>query len=288
MPNKPDKFGIKFWILAELNSKYCLNVKPYLGKDDDRVVSLGAHVVLKLVEPCFGRGYNVTMDNFFTSAELATKLVEKRTSLVGTVRLNRKEIPASFKLATHDSVFYSSESLNLVKYQAKPKKTVVVLSTLHKGAACQTEGKKKPESVLYYNENKCGVDMLDSMCRQMSMKAGCRRWPLAVFFNVLDIAGISAWIIFRKTTGSRQSRRQFLRQLSAELTEATTTSSTSSSSTTPAPSTSASSAARHLNERVNCQVKAVCKRNRTTTLCGSCKRPVCGQCMASVCKLCRA
>ena len=33
MPNKPDKFGIKFWILAELNSKYCLNLKPYLCKD---------------------------------------------------------------------------------------------------------------------------------------------------------------------------------------------------------------------------------------------------------------
>jgi len=286
MPNKPDKFGIKFWILAELNSKYCLNVKPYLGKDDERVVSLGAHVVLKLMEPYFGRGYNVTMDNFFTSAELATKLLDKRTSLVGTVRLNRKEIPATSKLAIHDSVFYCSESLNLVKYQAKPTKTVLVLSTLHKGAACHTEGKKKPESVLYYNENKCGVDMLDSMCRQMSTKAGCRRWPLAVFFNVLDIAGINAWIIFRKTTGSRQSRRQFLRQLSAELTEATTTSSASSSLTTPALATSASSAARHLNRRVNCQVKALCKRNRTTTLCDSCKRPVCGQCMASICKLC--
>jgi len=85
MPNKPDKFGIKFWILAELNSKYCLNVKPYLGKDDERVVSLRAHVVLKLMEPYFGRGYNVTMDNFFTSAELATKLLDKRTSLLGTV-----------------------------------------------------------------------------------------------------------------------------------------------------------------------------------------------------------
>jgi len=87
----------------------------------------------------------------------------------------RKEIPASSKLAIHDSEFYGSKSLNLVKYQAKPTKTVVVLSTLHKvfASAYETEG-KKPEPVLYYNENKCGVDMLDSMCRQMSTKAGCR------------------------------------------------------------------------------------------------------------------
>jgi hypothetical protein len=101
MPNKPDKFGIKFWILAEVDSKYCLNVKPYLGKDETRVDSLGTHVVMTLMEPYFCRGYNVTTDNFFTSRDLALKLLDKRTSLIGTMRLNRKEIPASDKL-THD------------------------------------------------------------------------------------------------------------------------------------------------------------------------------------------
>ena len=123
-------------------------------------------------------------------------------------------------------------SLNLVKYQAKPTKTVVDLSTLHKGAACQTDG-KKPESVLYYNENKCRVDMLDFMCRQMSTRSGCRRWPLAVFWNT---ASINAWILFRKTTNAQISRRQFLGQLSAELRETST-----SSASTPAPASTSSS-----------------------------------------------
>jgi len=40
MPNKPDKFGIKFWILADLETKYCLNIIPYLGKNETRVDSL--------------------------------------------------------------------------------------------------------------------------------------------------------------------------------------------------------------------------------------------------------
>ena len=31
MPNKPDKFGMKFWILAEVNSKYVCNIFPYLS-----------------------------------------------------------------------------------------------------------------------------------------------------------------------------------------------------------------------------------------------------------------
>ena len=78
MPNKPDKFGIKFWVLDDLKTKYCLNVIPYLGKDESRVSSLGMHVVLSLMEPYFGRGYNVTTDNFFTGLDLARKLQEKK------------------------------------------------------------------------------------------------------------------------------------------------------------------------------------------------------------------
>ena len=58
----------------------------------------------------------------------------------------------------HASIFYSSGSVNMVRYQAKANKTVVVMSTLHRGSVCQIDGKKKPESVLYYNANKCGVD----------------------------------------------------------------------------------------------------------------------------------
>jgi len=78
MPDKPDKFGIKLWVLADLKTKYCLNVIPYLGKDEARVSSLWMHVVMSLMEPYVGRGYNVTTDNFFTGLDLARKLQEKK------------------------------------------------------------------------------------------------------------------------------------------------------------------------------------------------------------------
>jgi Transposase IS4 len=98
----------------------------------------------------------------------------------------------------------------MVRYQAKANKTAVVMSTLHRGSACQIDGKKKPESVLYYNANRCGVDMLNSICRQMSTKARCRRWTLAVFRNMLEQAGVNARIISKKVTGSNIQRRTFL------------------------------------------------------------------------------
>ena len=114
MPNKPDKFGIKFWILADLKTKYCLNIKPCLGKDEGRVDNLGCHVVMSLMEPYLGRGYNVTTDNFFTSVDLATTLAQKKTSIVGTVRQIKREIPVCGTLQNFDSDFYMSGSVNLV------------------------------------------------------------------------------------------------------------------------------------------------------------------------------
>lgn len=86
---------------------------------------------------------------------------------------------------------------------------LTMLSTLHWAAAREGDKKKKPETVLYYNRNKCGIDVLHNMCREMSTKAGWRRWPLAVFFNILDLAGVNAWIIYKMKTSSNISRRKF-------------------------------------------------------------------------------
>ena len=279
MPNKPDKFGIKFWILADLKTKYCLNVQPYLGKDESRVESLGTHVVLKLMEPYYGKGYNVTTDNFFTSKQFAEELLKKRTSIVGTVRLNRRELPNCAPMPLYESNFFSSGSLNLVKYQTKKNKTVAVLSTLHKGAARDADGKKKPESILYYNANKSGVDMLDSMCRQMTTKSGCRRWTLAVFFNILDLAAVNSWIVYKEETGDKITRRSFLHTLSEQLKE----SAVAEKNDDHMPSNPKSG---NSSKRIRCQIKRNCKRNLTSTTCTVCHNPVCGQCMANICKSC--
>lgn len=40
MPNKPNKFGVKFWLASDVDSKYIINALPYLGKDEDRQPSI--------------------------------------------------------------------------------------------------------------------------------------------------------------------------------------------------------------------------------------------------------
>lgn len=56
MPNKPHKFGRKFWLVVDVKSKYILNGFPYLVKDDTRCLySLGQFVTLKLAKPYLHR-----------------------------------------------------------------------------------------------------------------------------------------------------------------------------------------------------------------------------------------
>ena len=85
MANKPDKFGIKFWIAVDLEPKYILNAIPCLGKDETRpgTQRLSESVGIKLGEPYLGKGRNVTTDNFFYLYHLATQLRKKRRHLSG-------------------------------------------------------------------------------------------------------------------------------------------------------------------------------------------------------------
>lgn len=55
------------------------------------------------------------------------------------------------------------------------------------------------------------------MVKKYSVKSESRRWPLQVFYNILDLAGINAWILYKETTGGKISRHDFMFQLDHEL-----------------------------------------------------------------------
>ena len=168
MTNKPDKFGIKFWLAVDVKSKYILNARPYLGKDEARPI----------VKPYLGKGRNVTTDNFFTSPHLATELRKKKTSLVETLNKIRKEVPPLVKAlqqGRYSSKLLQTKSDNkqvttLTIYQCKQNKNVCILSTLHTSVMVDTTTKKKPETVTFYHKNKCSVDIADEMARQYTVK----------------------------------------------------------------------------------------------------------------------
>ena len=88
---------------------------------------------------------------------------------------------------------------------------------MHDSPATHSTAKKKPLVIHFYNQTKIGVDVFDQMVRLYTTHAATRRLPMAVWTNILDMAGLNSWILFRKTSGSRISRCDFILQLFEEL-----------------------------------------------------------------------
>jgi len=147
MPAKPDKYGQKYWLAVDVEANYLVNGFPYLGKNDERGSNerLSDFVVMRLMQPFFGKGRNVTTDNYFTSIELAKNLKKKKTSLLGTVNKARREIPREIKTAKHplyDCKFYKNDHASLTVYQGKKNKNVIIMSTMHPSIDIENNAKK--------------------------------------------------------------------------------------------------------------------------------------------------
>ena len=58
-----------------------------------------AAIVLELLEPLFGRGNTLWLDNLFNSPELVRRLnIKHSTDCVGTLKLNRMDVPKVVKI----------------------------------------------------------------------------------------------------------------------------------------------------------------------------------------------
>ena len=55
------------------------------------------------------------------------------------------------------------------------------------------------------------------MARKYTVKSGSGKWPLKIFFNILDLAAINAWILYNETTGENVLRVFVLFELAEEL-----------------------------------------------------------------------
>ncbi|XP_055909201.1 piggyBac transposable element-derived protein 4-like [Eupeodes corollae] len=98
MPNKPGKYGIQiFWIVDAVNS-YPLQGEIYVGQQpsDNRADGITHRHVMRLAKRYLGKGYNITIDNYFTSVPLLLELMSKNTTTIGTIKSNKKQLPKQF------------------------------------------------------------------------------------------------------------------------------------------------------------------------------------------------
>lgn len=174
MPKKPQKWGLKAWVLADASNGYVWNWKLYTGKEEGSPSSLGlAHrVVLDLLDDnrLKNRGYQVYMDNFYSSPSLFRDLREQGFEACGTLRANRVGIPEdirSAKLKKGESLFSQDDTILFMKW--RDKRDVLMLSTFHDDTFIEKRRRtrhaeegveviQKPKVVEEYNLHMGGVD----------------------------------------------------------------------------------------------------------------------------------
>lgn len=228
MPNKPTKYGIKHYALVDSKTFYLLKFEIYAGVQPDgpyQVPNDTLSLVKRMIEPISGTARNVTMDNWFTSIPLAKILLkDHQLTMVGTIRKNKPEIPPCFQPKRtrdeHSTLFGFQEDLTICSYVPKKSKAVLMVSSMHHDDVVVESEKKKPEIILYYNHTKGGVDTNDQMCSNYNVGRRTKRWPMVIFYHLINVAGINACVIYRHKIDQKMSRREFLKHLAVDLTKA--------------------------------------------------------------------
>ncbi|XP_055943512.1 uncharacterized protein LOC129974128 [Argiope bruennichi] len=93
---------------------------------------------------------------------------------------------------------------------------------MHNGGAidASTGEAKKPEIITFYNLTKGTVDVVDEMSAIYSTARISERWPMVIFFSMLNIATVNSCIILLPSNTPQvqyKKRSLFIKYLSLDL-----------------------------------------------------------------------
>lgn len=185
MPNKPIKWGIKLWVLADSANGYTYDFNVYIGKRAGHQVSengLAYDTVMELAAPLLHQGYHFYFDNFYSSVKLIKDLYASSTPATGTASENRRNFPDSMKKGKdwaksqeRGGMRWERDGVCLA-LQWMDSRAVTVLSTINhaneyvmverrerNGERWRTLQVQQPKVIQQYNHFMNGVDRSDQL-----------------------------------------------------------------------------------------------------------------------------
>ena len=91
---------------------------------------------------------------------------------------------------------------------------------MHMSREVEETQSAKPEIIKYYNKTKGGVDTMDKMLAEYTVKRRTLRLPLAFFYNMIDVTGLACYVIYREHNArfrAKDQRRKFLKEFANRL-----------------------------------------------------------------------
>lgn len=150
-----------------------------------------------------------------------------KLTVVGTINANRQHVPEEMKSVKgrqlHSTQFAWSGSVMMLSYVPKAKKNALLGSSQHDQPNISQRADRKPEVILAYNEDKGDVDVVDQIIYTYRTRVATLRWPMVVFYSIIDVAALNAFIIWLhknptwKSNMAKERRRLFLKELGTEF-----------------------------------------------------------------------
>lgn len=199
---KRHKYGIKIYALSEPNS-LVTNFTIYSGNGGELSgKGLASKVVTALMRGKFHKGHSLFMDNYYNSFGLASQLLRKHTYCTGTLRQDRKHMPADLKgmkLKKGEKVERYAEGVMVGKW--RDKRVVTYISTEFENTMAmssnrQGEVRKTPLPIIQYNANMKGVDHNDQLLAYYPCDHKSLRWYKKVFIHILQMIVTNAYRLY--------------------------------------------------------------------------------------------
>lgn len=208
LPNKRNRFGVKLFVLCDVNTGVIVDFIVYCGATTEIVdpcnLGVGGAVVATLVKPFLGSNRHLYVDNWYTSPLLFKYLHEHNIYACGTVKKNRKYMPKlNTILELNETEVQYSGPLMAIKW--KDKKYIFMLSTIHDNSMelssriHRNTGLPviKPKAVVDYSKNMGSVDTADMLLSSMQCIRKTVKWYKKLFFHLLDMHLLNAFYCYR-------------------------------------------------------------------------------------------
>ncbi|XP_023213010.1 piggyBac transposable element-derived protein 4-like [Centruroides sculpturatus] len=233
IPRKRARMGVKSYLLCESSTGYVYDMMIYTGEStllSNKVKDLDlkgfnktSRVVLTLMESLLDKGHRLFLDNYYSSPKLYDTLARYKTDVVGTVRMNRKDLPPGMKnkvLKPGEVCSWYRGRLMALKWH--DKRDVCMLSTIHDGSMRSHKGRgrkttMKPAAVLDYNKGMGGVDLADQCISNYAIKKKrMKKFYIKMFLHLVEITVFNSYIIYTKY-GAKTRRLNFMLNLVSNL-----------------------------------------------------------------------
>ena len=116
-PQKPTKWGIRVYVVADSKTGYVCGFVPYFGSPTtDALIRpdlpftsrIVLHLLQKIQMDCPAEGRHVYTDRFYTGVELAEELLKLKTHTTGTIMGNRKNLPLEVSFTMKNYIFFTN------------------------------------------------------------------------------------------------------------------------------------------------------------------------------------